>query len=54
MGAAEALAGGCNIGHALTGMCIRAVEGVLATAAMGTGAWCAIRLAQAWPGSGQE
>ena len=54
MGAGGTLAGGCNIGHALTGLSIFAVQSVLATAAMGAGAWCAIRLAQAWPGSSRE
>ena len=49
MGAGGTLAGGCNIGHALTGLSIFAVQSVLTTAAMGAGAWCAIRLAQAWP-----
>ncbi len=55
MGAGGTLAGGCNIGHAPTGLSILAVQSLIATAAMGAGAWCAIRLAQAWPGgSGQE
>lgn len=54
MGAGGTLAGGCNIGHALTGLSIFAEQSVLATAAMGAGAWCAIRLAQAWPSSSQE
>jgi hypothetical protein len=54
MGAGGTLAGGCNIGHALTGLSIFAVQSVLATAAMGAGAWCAIRLTRAWPGSSQE
>ncbi len=54
MGAGGTLAGGCNIGHALTGLSIFAVQSVLATGAMGAGAWCAIRLAHAWPGPSQE
>ena len=54
MGAGGTLAGGCNIGHALTGLSIFAVQSVLASAAMAAGAWCAIRLAQAWPGTRKE
>jgi hypothetical protein len=54
MGAGGTLAGGCNIGHALTGLSIFAVQSVLATAAMGAGAWCASWLAQAWPRSSRE
>jgi len=30
------------------------IDGFVSTAAMGAGAWCAIRLAQAWPDSGRE
>jgi hypothetical protein len=54
MGVGGTLAGGCNIGHALTGLSIFAVQSVLATVAMGAGAWCAFRLTRAWPGSSQE
>ena len=54
MGAGGTLAGGCNIAHALTGLSIFAVQSVLATVAMGAGAWCAIKLAQAWPASSRE
>lgn len=54
MGGGGTLAGGCNIGHALTGLSILAVQSVLVTAAMAAGAWCAIRLAQSWPASSQE
>ena len=54
MGAGGTLAGGCNIGHALTGLSILAVQSLLATAAMGAGACCAIRLAQAWPALSRE